>query len=62
MEGFADDIVIEATVLKKPVEGLDLASKVMGSVSDTYESLEFTKYFSEGRLCLCTMGSNCIWW
>lgn len=47
-KGFADDVIIEATVLKQPVEGIDLASKVMWSASATYESLEFTEYFSEG--------------
>lgn len=47
-KGFAEDIVIEATVLKKPVEGMDLASQVMWSASATYESLEFTEHFSEG--------------
>lgn len=47
-KGFADDIIIEATVLKKPVKGLNLASKVMWSASDTYESLEFTEHFSDG--------------
>lgn len=46
-KGFSDDIVIEATVLKKPVEGIDLASQVMWSASATYESLEFTEHFSE---------------
>jgi hypothetical protein len=39
---FADDIVLEASTLAKPVEGKQQVAKVMATASGIYESLEFT--------------------
>ena len=39
---FADDIVLEATTLAKPVEGKQQVATVLATASSIYESLEFT--------------------
>jgi hypothetical protein len=39
---FADDIVLEATTLAKPVEGKQNVADVLAAASSIYESLEFT--------------------
>lgn len=39
---FADDIVLEASTLAKPVQGRKLVAEVMATASNIYESLEFT--------------------
>lgn len=41
-ERFADDIVLEATALAKPVEGKQNVATVLAAASSIYESLEFT--------------------
>ena len=41
-ERFADDIVLEATTLAKPVEGKREVATVLAAASSIYESLEFT--------------------
>jgi hypothetical protein len=42
VERFADDIVLEATTLAKPVEGKQNVADVLAAASSIYESLEFT--------------------
>jgi hypothetical protein len=39
---FADDIVLEATTLAKPVEGKQKVADVLAPASSIYESLDFT--------------------
>jgi SnoaL-like domain len=39
---FADDVVLEGTTLKRPVEGREQVMRVMGTASGIYESLQFT--------------------
>jgi pimeloyl-ACP methyl ester carboxylesterase len=39
---FADDIVLEASTLAKPIEGKQQVSTLMATASSIYESLEFT--------------------
>jgi hypothetical protein len=41
-EQFADEIVLEATTLAKPVEGKPGVAAVLATASSIYESLEFT--------------------
>jgi hypothetical protein len=41
-EQFADEIVLEATTLAKPVKGKDSVAAVLATASSIYESLEFT--------------------
>jgi hypothetical protein len=41
-EQFADEIVLEATTLAKPVEGKHSVAAVLATASFIYESLEFT--------------------
>jgi len=48
-EAFADDVVLEASVLTRPVEGRDQVMRVMGTASGIYESLVFTQEASAGR-------------
>jgi pimeloyl-ACP methyl ester carboxylesterase len=45
---FADDIVLEASTLAKPVEGRQQVSTVMAAASSIYESLEFTAEAQSG--------------
>jgi hypothetical protein len=42
-DAFADDVVLEASVLIRPIEGRDLVKNVMGTASAIYESLTFTR-------------------
>jgi hypothetical protein len=42
IEHFADEIVLEATTLAKPVQGKHSVTAVLASASSIYESLEFT--------------------
>jgi hypothetical protein len=42
VERFADDIVLEATTLAKPVKGKQTVATVLAAASSIYESLEFT--------------------
>jgi pimeloyl-ACP methyl ester carboxylesterase len=48
-KAFADDVVLEASVLVRPIEGRDQVMRVMGTASGIYESLEFTHEASAGR-------------
>jgi hypothetical protein len=41
-EHFADEIVLEATTLAKPVQGKHSVAAVLATASSIYESLEFT--------------------
>ena len=41
-EHFADEIVLEATTLAKPVQGKHNVAAVLATASSIYESLEFT--------------------
>jgi pimeloyl-ACP methyl ester carboxylesterase len=45
---FADDVVLEASVLTRPVEGRDRVARVMAAGSEIYESLVFTQEVSAG--------------
>jgi pimeloyl-ACP methyl ester carboxylesterase len=47
-EAFADDVVLEASVLARPIEGRDRVMQVMGTASAIYESLVFTHEASAG--------------
>ncbi len=47
-EAFADDVVLEASVLTRPIEGRDRVMQVMGTASAIYESLVFTHEASAG--------------
>src|SRR5437764_815699 len=47
-KAFADDVVLEASVLNRPVEGRDQVMRVMGTASGIYESLVFTQEASAG--------------
>jgi hypothetical protein len=47
-ETFADDIVLEASVLRRPVEGRDQVMQAMGTASGIYDSLVFTHEASDG--------------
>ena len=41
-EQFADEIILEATTLAKPVEGVHSVAAVLAAASSIYESLDFT--------------------
>jgi hypothetical protein len=45
---FADDVVLEASVLRRPVEGRDQVMRVLVTASGIYESLQFTREASNG--------------
>jgi pimeloyl-ACP methyl ester carboxylesterase len=45
---FADDVVLEAANLRRPVEGREQVMRVMGTASGIYESLQFTHEASSG--------------
>lgn len=47
-EVFTEDVVLEASVLTRPVEGRDQVKRVMGTASSIYESLRFTKEIVDG--------------
>jgi pimeloyl-ACP methyl ester carboxylesterase len=47
-KAFADDVVLEASVLTRPIEGRDQVMQVMGTASAIYESLVFTHEASAG--------------
>lgn len=50
---FAEDVVLEATALRRPVEGRDKVKQVMGAASGIYEDLIFTHEISDGtRSCV----------
>jgi len=47
-EAFAEDVVLEASVLTRPVAGREQVAQVMGAASGIYESLVFTQQSSRG--------------
>lgn len=47
-DAFAEDVVLEATALRKPIRGRDNVALVMGTASKAYESLIFTHEASNG--------------
>ena len=47
-DAFAADIVLEATILTRPVAGVDQVKTVMGTASQIYESVVFTSEASNG--------------
>jgi hypothetical protein len=47
-EALADDVVLEASVMRRPIEGRDSVMRVMGIASEVYESLVFTHEASDG--------------
>ena len=47
-EAFAENVVLEATILVNPVQGRDNVKQVMAAASKIYKSLEFTKAVSAG--------------
>jgi hypothetical protein len=47
-DALADDVVLEGTTLRRPVEGRDQVMRVMGTASGIYESLLFTHEASSG--------------
>lgn len=48
-DAFADDVILEATVLYKPVSGRENVKQVMEAASKIYESLVFTDQVADGR-------------
>jgi pimeloyl-ACP methyl ester carboxylesterase len=47
-EALADDVVLEASVLHRPIEGRDLVQQVMATASGIYDSLVFIHEATEG--------------
>ncbi|MET8213086.1 nuclear transport factor 2 family protein [Streptomyces sp. NPDC005373] len=47
-EAFAADIVLEATLLTRPIEGRERVARVMAVMSNVYETLEFTHQATNG--------------
>ncbi|MEV5383654.1 alpha/beta hydrolase [Streptomyces sp. NPDC052721] len=47
-EAFAAQVVLEASVLARPVEGRDQVKSVMGAASEIYESLRFIRETTNG--------------
>lgn len=42
-DAFADNVILEASVLVRPIEGRDCVKSVMAAASKTYEALTFTR-------------------
>jgi len=53
-ERFADDIVLEATALAKPVEGKQNVATVLAAASAIYQSIEFTAESQMRRQRICS--------
>ena len=47
-EGFAENVVLEASILRKPVEGRDRVRQMLWTAAEIYESLAFTDQASSG--------------
>jgi pimeloyl-ACP methyl ester carboxylesterase len=47
-DDFADEVVLDATTLAKPVKGKELVAQVLATASSIYESLEFTAEAHDG--------------
>ena len=41
-DAFADNVILEASVLVRPIEGRDCVKRVMATASNVYEALTFT--------------------
>ncbi|MEU0072847.1 nuclear transport factor 2 family protein [Streptomyces sp. NPDC006332] len=48
-QAFAPDVVLEATLLTRPIEGHERVARAMTVMSNIYESLEFTHQATSGR-------------
>ena len=48
-EGFAENVVLEASAMRKPVEGRDRVRQILWTAAEIYESLVFTDQASSGR-------------
>src|SRR5260221_11895392 len=48
-EGFAENVVLEASVQRKPVEGRDRVRQMLWTAAEIYESLVFTDQASSGQ-------------
>ena len=48
-QGFAENVVLEASALCKPVEGRDRVRQILWTAAQIYESLAFTDQASSGR-------------
>jgi hypothetical protein len=48
-EEFAENVVLEASALRKPVEGRDRVRQILWTSTQIYESLVFTDQASSGR-------------
>ena len=48
-QAFAPDVVLEATLLTRPVAGRERVARAMTVMSNTYEFLEFTHQATSGR-------------
>jgi hypothetical protein len=48
-EGFAENVVLEGSVQRKPIEGRDRVRQVMWTAAEIYESLVFTDQASSGQ-------------
>lgn len=48
-QAFASDVVLEATLITRPIEGRERVERAMAVMSNIYESLEFTHQATSGR-------------
>jgi SnoaL-like domain len=48
-EGFAENVVLEGSALRKPVEGRDRVRQLLWTAAEIYESLVFTDQASSGQ-------------
>ncbi len=48
-EGFAENVVLEASAQRKPVEGRDRVRQMLWTAAEIYESLVFTDQASSGQ-------------
>src|SRR5258708_21508865 len=48
-EGFAENVVLEASAMRKPVEGSDRVRHILWTAAEIYESLVFTDQASSGQ-------------
>ncbi|MET8564114.1 nuclear transport factor 2 family protein [Streptomyces flaveolus] len=47
-QALAEDVVLEASALRRPIRGRETVALVMGTASKVYESLEFTRQTRDG--------------
>lgn len=47
-QAFAEDVVLEASVLLRPIEGIDQVKTVMAAACGIYEALTFTQETTHG--------------